>query len=165
MMASNAKNFKNFSPHHPLDVLVALLSILTLIHGEVTSASVCKLSIADNKTLFDTLDEKYEEEATTIIIEYTVGFNNVSADFDLRNKSSPESFQPWRWYSTQGLSSSRLLLTYSFLYGTMKFFLSLGIDKVDLSIDVSPPGCLESYENEDLENFIRSFLMEGEAGV
>ncbi|CAL1527747.1 unnamed protein product [Lymnaea stagnalis] len=145
--------------HHPCSLLVFSICLLTLIHWQAAPSQACSLSIHNNKTVLKDLSQYFEKDSSIVIIEYTIRFRNASDEKDFNQKTSSDSFQPWKWYRTHGPESSRLLLTYGNYYGIMRIILSFAIQNVDLVMDVSPPGCLQSLPNGTANTYIRDFLL------
>ncbi|CAL1541430.1 unnamed protein product [Lymnaea stagnalis] len=142
--------------------IIAFMSIAlaSLSNGQTTaSGRTCSFSILNNKTFLDSLSEYFDKDSSTLILEYFLDFTNVGVSFDLTNRSSPNAFQPWRWFRTQGLGSSQLLLIYNYYYGLLKPFMTLSIERKDIRLSVNPTGCLNNYGRDALENLIRDFLL------
>ncbi|CAL1527745.1 unnamed protein product [Lymnaea stagnalis] len=144
-----------------------MLSVLTLYvccvlaSGQISAEQTCSFSIPNNKPLFDTLSKLFDRDSQTAIIEYKVRIRNDSGSFNLYEGSSPNSFQPWKWYRTQGKGTSHLLLTGDFYFGMLRScFLRSGIKKVDLDLVVSPPGCLHGAAGDTPDKLIRDFLLQ-----
>ncbi|CAL1548235.1 unnamed protein product, partial [Lymnaea stagnalis] len=119
----------------------------------------CELTIHNNKTLFKRLLNYYDPDGQTIIVEHTLRFENASVNFNESRMWNADAFQPYVWYSTQGIGSPRLLLTYDFMFGLMEYILSFCIAKEVLNLNVNPPDCLEKFENKSLEDFLRKFML------
>ncbi|CAL1526661.1 unnamed protein product, partial [Lymnaea stagnalis] len=119
--------------------------------------STCQFSIPNNDTLFKKLSKHFDKHSNTIVIEYTIRLNNGSGEFNLYKGSNSNSFEPWKWYRTQGAGNSHVLLTYDFYFGILKSILALGTRQYVINIDVQPLSCVES-ENFDL--FIRDILLQ-----
>ncbi|CAL1527749.1 unnamed protein product, partial [Lymnaea stagnalis] len=158
------KKMKTFKMPTSIGRLVFSFSALFIcMHSvkcdKIPDEPTCVFSVPNNKTLFQKLAKYFDKDSNTIIVEYTVRIRNVSDDFNFYEKSNPGSFQPWKWYRTQGVGSSHVLLTFDFCFGLLRQLLYLGIEKVDLDLDVSPPGCLHHIENKTLDILIRNFLL------
>ncbi|CAL1526660.1 unnamed protein product [Lymnaea stagnalis] len=138
--------------------LILLCPLLFLSFCSSASAnSKCQFSIPNNDTLFQKLSKHFDKNSNTIVIEYTIRLNNGSGEFKLYKGSNSNSFEPWKWYRTQGTGNSHILLTYDFYFGILKRILALGTRQFDINIAVQPLSCVES-ENFDLS--IRDILLQ-----
>ncbi|KAH9510147.1 hypothetical protein Btru_043586 [Bulinus truncatus] len=143
-------------------VLVALTGILSLATGQSTSSTpaACTFKLVNNKTFVDNVVQYFDHESYTVILEYYLNFTNVGTDFDLVKRASPDAFQPWRWFRTQGLASSQLLLIYHYYYGFLKPLMAIGISEIRVDLAVSPKDCFDKVKREDLEPLMRDYLLQ-----
>lgn len=143
-------------------LLISLrLFLVEYTNGEYPTKNNCTLSVIENRTIFNNLDEYFHKFSDILIVEYTLSFNDVSRKFNLEQQSSPNSFQPYKWYRTQGHHSSSLLRSYEKYFGMLRTILLKGVREVTIPLRVSPTDCLDQLRNEDLEDEIRSFLLTG----
>ncbi|XP_059153423.1 uncharacterized protein LOC131939240 [Physella acuta] len=120
---------------------------------------VCEFTPTNETQFIDSIYQFFNKDSGTRILEYHVKFVNVSSDFDLSKRSRKDAFQPWRWFRTQGVGSSQLLLVNTYYYGLLKPFATVGIAQRDVVLSVSPSDCLDDLKDDQLDNMLRDYLL------
>ncbi|XP_013075310.2 uncharacterized protein LOC106061662 isoform X1 [Biomphalaria glabrata] len=138
-------------------ILAVVVSVLT---SRVSSLANCSLMPLNNKTFVDSIYAYFSADSQVKVLEYTLTFSNVSTTFNLEGQSSRLAFHPSKWYRTQGLGSSQLLLINQFYYGLLKPLLSASVDQVNVNLQVSPLTCLDNVTGDQLQQLINDYLLQ-----
>uniref|UniRef100_A0A2C9KGG4 C-type lectin domain-containing protein n=1 Tax=Biomphalaria glabrata TaxID=6526 RepID=A0A2C9KGG4_BIOGL len=92
-----------------VSVVLSMLAwtLLTTTSGQCISSTPfpCTFKLLYNKTFVDNIVQYLDQDSYTVILEYILNLTNVGPDFDLVKRTSPDAFQPWRWFRTQGKAS------------------------------------------------------------
>ncbi|KAI8771649.1 CAunnamed protein product [Biomphalaria glabrata] len=147
-----------------VSVVLSMLAwtLLTTTSGQCISSTPfpCTFKLLYNKTFVDNIVQYLDQDSYTVILEYILNLTNVGPDFDLVKRTSPDAFQPWRWFRTQGKASSQLLLIYHYYYGLLKPMMAVSISELRVDLVVSPKDCFSNVTREDAEVMIRNYLLQ-----
>ncbi|CAL1541429.1 unnamed protein product [Lymnaea stagnalis] len=146
-------------PAHLLCCVVTLYLCLLPPTDSQKPAPPCSFILQNNKTMLEKLAYDFDKESSTVILEYAIRFSSTDDAEGFINRSSHDTFEPLRWYRTQGTHSSELLLSYELYFGYLKHILDLNVKKVDIELMVIPPGCFMEVEQEKAEALLEDYLL------
>ncbi|XP_059153412.1 uncharacterized protein LOC131939229 [Physella acuta] len=139
----------------PWPVIVVIIGCyVTSSSGQNAPVPACKFVPVNNKTFVEDISQFFNKDSDIKILEYhVIGLN-------LSSLTGPDAYQPSRWYRTQGIGSSQLLLIYHFYYGLLQVFLSLSVASRDVPLVVSPGDCLQAAGAGEVEARVRDYLLQ-----
>ncbi|KAK0063925.1 hypothetical protein Bpfe_006610 [Biomphalaria pfeifferi] len=123
----------------------------------VDAISNCTLVVENEEEFDEDIIDYISDDSLTEIIQYELDFSSLGPDFNLRNRTNPLACEPEIWYRVKDKEKARLLLAHK--GHLFKLFLSNVYKETKVRLTTTPPGCIHNISVNEMEKFIRDFLL------